>query len=177
MFMHADWPISLGICFTCGFSVIMLRIGWEVRFATSFLSQAAWSPHWPTSSPTLFPGTHRGSQRSNCCCPGSLLCAFPQAKVLTLIPLGFFLRMTVLPAGLVLGAWFVLQFFQGVMSLGGPDVGGWHSGLTLAVLWSVFLLSQVFTKTESVLLPATTGRTVRKSISLPGLENLMPTGL
>ena len=55
---------------------------------------------------------------------GAYFVLYPRQRVLTLIPLGFFLRMTVLPAGLVLGAWFVLQFFQGVMSLGGPDVGG-----------------------------------------------------
>jgi membrane associated rhomboid family serine protease len=48
----------------------------------------------------------------------------PSQKVLTLIPLGFWLRMTMLPASIVLLVWFVLQFFQGVLSLGGPDVGG-----------------------------------------------------
>ena len=41
-----------------------------------------------------------------------------------LIPLGFFLRVTMVPAALVLGLWFVLQLFSGVLSLGGPDVGG-----------------------------------------------------
>ena len=55
---------------------------------------------------------------------GAYFVLYPQQRVLTLIPLGFFLRMTMLPAGLVLGAWFVLQFFQGVMTLGGPDMGG-----------------------------------------------------
>lgn len=55
---------------------------------------------------------------------GAYFVLYPQQKVLTLIPLGFFLRMTLLPAGLVLGAWFILQLFQGVVSLGGPDVGG-----------------------------------------------------
>lgn len=55
---------------------------------------------------------------------GAYFVLFPQQKVLTLIPLGFFLRMTMLPAGLVLGAWFIFQLFQGVASLGGPDVGG-----------------------------------------------------
>ena len=55
---------------------------------------------------------------------GAYLVLFPSQRVLTLIPLGFWLRMTMLPASLVLGVWFVLQFFQGVLSLGGPDVGG-----------------------------------------------------
>ncbi len=49
---------------------------------------------------------------------------YPQSRVLTLIPLGFFMRLTMLPAAIVLGLWFVLQLFQGVATLGGPDVGG-----------------------------------------------------
>lgn len=55
---------------------------------------------------------------------GAYLVLYPQSKVLTIIPLGFFIRMSLLPAGIVLGLWFVLQFFSGVLSLGGPDVGG-----------------------------------------------------
>jgi membrane associated rhomboid family serine protease len=55
---------------------------------------------------------------------GAYLVLFPSQRVLTLIPLGFWLRMTMLPASIVLGVWFVFQFFQGVLSLGGPDVGG-----------------------------------------------------
>ena len=55
---------------------------------------------------------------------GAYLVLYPSQKVLTLIPLGFWMRMTMLPASIVLGLWFVLQFFQGVVSLGMPDVGG-----------------------------------------------------
>jgi membrane associated rhomboid family serine protease len=55
---------------------------------------------------------------------GAYLVLYPQSKVLTLVPLGFFIRMTMLPAVVVLGLWFVLQFFSGLMSIGGPDVGG-----------------------------------------------------
>jgi membrane associated rhomboid family serine protease len=55
---------------------------------------------------------------------GAYLVLYPSQRVLTLIPLGFWLRLTMLPASIVLGLWFVLQFFQGIMTLGGPDVGG-----------------------------------------------------
>lgn len=55
---------------------------------------------------------------------GAYLVLFPHSRVATLIPLGYFLRITMLPAALVLGLWFVLQLFSGVLSLGGPDVGG-----------------------------------------------------
>ena len=55
---------------------------------------------------------------------GAYLVLYPQSRVLTIIPLGFFLRMTLVPASIVLGLWFVLQLFSGFLALGGPDVGG-----------------------------------------------------
>ncbi len=55
---------------------------------------------------------------------GAYLILYPQSKVLTLIPLGFLTRLTLVPAAIVLGLWFVLQLFSGVLSMGGPDVGG-----------------------------------------------------
>jgi membrane associated rhomboid family serine protease len=38
--------------------------------------------------------------------------------------MGFFYRLTWVPATVVLGLWFLLQLFEGVMSFGGADVGG-----------------------------------------------------
>ena len=55
---------------------------------------------------------------------GAYLVLYPQSRVLTLIPLGFYMRMTLVPASIVLGLWFVLQLFSGVLSLGGAVLGG-----------------------------------------------------
>lgn len=55
---------------------------------------------------------------------GAYLVLYPQSRVQTIIPLGYFMRITLLPASIVLGLWFVLQLFSGFLSLGGPDVGG-----------------------------------------------------
>jgi membrane associated rhomboid family serine protease len=55
---------------------------------------------------------------------GAYLVLYPQSRVATLIPLGFFIRIALLPAAIVLGLWFVLQLFSGLLSMGGPDVGG-----------------------------------------------------
>jgi membrane associated rhomboid family serine protease len=55
---------------------------------------------------------------------GAYLILYPQSRVQTIIPLGYFMRITVVPASIVLGLWFVLQLFSGFLSLGGPDVGG-----------------------------------------------------
>jgi membrane associated rhomboid family serine protease len=54
---------------------------------------------------------------------GAYIVIFPHARVLTLIPIFFFLQLIEVSAWIVLGFWFVLQAFQGFGSLGG-DVGG-----------------------------------------------------
>jgi membrane associated rhomboid family serine protease len=48
---------------------------------------------------------------------GAYLAMFPKARVMTLVPLGFFLQLAELPALIVLGLWFVLQIFSGFASL------------------------------------------------------------
>lgn len=74
---------------------------------------------------------------------GAYLVLYPRSRIMTLILLGFYMRMTLIPASIVLGVWFVMQLFSGVLSLGGPDVGGvafWAhvggflSGVVLALL-------------------------------------------
>jgi membrane associated rhomboid family serine protease len=52
------------------------------------------------------------------------LVLFPHARVRTLIILGFFVSMTRIPALVVLGLWFVLQFFTGIGAVAGGDTGG-----------------------------------------------------
>ena len=54
---------------------------------------------------------------------GAYLLMFPGARVVTLIPIFVFLQVAELPALVVLGFWFVMQFFNGVLSLG-YEAGG-----------------------------------------------------
>jgi len=53
---------------------------------------------------------------------GAYVLLYPRARVLVLIPLGFFTRLMYIPAAFVLGFWFVLQLLSG--SLGGAQDGG-----------------------------------------------------
>ncbi len=75
---------------------------------------------------------------------GAYLFLFPHARVLTLIPLGFFYRIVEIPALIVLGLWIVVQVLNGVGTLG-VQVGGvaWfaHIGGFVAGLGMVVLLS------------------------------------
>ncbi len=69
---------------------------------------------------------------------GAYLLLYPKARVLVLIPLGFFMHTVRLPAMIVLGFWIVLQFFSaaGADSSGGgvawwAHIGGFIAGLAM----------------------------------------------
>jgi len=55
---------------------------------------------------------------------GAYIVLFPKARIQTLVFMGYFARMAQLPALLVLGFWFVLQLFSGLLAFGVADVGG-----------------------------------------------------
>lgn len=70
---------------------------------------------------------------------GAYILLYPHARVLVLIPLGFFTRMMYVPAGVVLGIWFLMQLLSGGMSLGRggggvaffAHIGGFVAGMAL----------------------------------------------
>jgi membrane associated rhomboid family serine protease len=79
---------------------------------------------------------------------GAYLLLFPHARVLVLLPLGFFSRVMYVPAGFVLGLWFLMQLLSGGMTLGrgGGGVAFWaHIGGFVAgmALIGVFKRSEV----------------------------------
>jgi membrane associated rhomboid family serine protease len=55
---------------------------------------------------------------------GAYLVLYPRARVLSVVFLGFFFQLIQIPAVLVLGFWFVLQLFSGLMSLGAAGADG-----------------------------------------------------
>ncbi|MCG9891944.1 MAG: rhomboid family intramembrane serine protease [Thermosynechococcaceae cyanobacterium MS004] len=59
---------------------------------------------------------------------GAYILRFPQAEVLTLVPLGFFMWTFRVPAFFFLGFWFVQQAFYGVAGLSVPTNVGMQSG-------------------------------------------------
>jgi rhomboid family protein len=69
---------------------------------------------------------------------GSYLLLYPRARVLVLIPLGFYTRLVYLPAMAVLGFWFVLQLISTAYAdprsggvAFGAHIGGFVAGLVL----------------------------------------------
>ena len=74
--------------------------------------------NWGSELPTV------GASGAIAAVLGAYLVLFPASRIVTLIPLGYFSRLTTAPAFVFLGLWFILQLFEGVMSFGGADVSG-----------------------------------------------------
>lgn len=82
---------------------------------------------------------------------GAYIVMFPRAKVLTLVPIFYFIQFVELPAYIFLGIWFLMQMLSGVMMLGiASDAGGvawWaHIGgfVTGLLLLSIFRKRKIY---------------------------------
>lgn len=75
---------------------------------------------------------------------GAYLVLYPRVRVYTLVPLGFFITSMALPAWVMLGYWFLIQFVSGLVDVGGEGggvafwahVGGFVAGLVLVKLFA-----------------------------------------
>ena len=73
---------------------------------------------------------------------GAYLVLFPRAKVLTLVPLGFYMQVIKVPAVFVLGLWIFVQIINGMVSGGQgggvawfAHIGGFLAGVVLVGLF------------------------------------------
>lgn len=55
---------------------------------------------------------------------GAYFLYFPRARVLTIVPIFFFIQLIYLPSFIFIGLWFLMQFLSGIMTVGAPDTGG-----------------------------------------------------
>jgi membrane associated rhomboid family serine protease len=70
---------------------------------------------------------------------GAYLVLYPKVRVYAIVPLGFFLTSMALPAWVMLGYWFLIQFVSGLVSMGGEmggvafwaHIGGFVAGVAL----------------------------------------------
>ncbi len=76
---------------------------------------------------------------------GAYLIAYPRARILTLMFLFIFIRLTVVPAFVIIIFWFVIQLVSGLTSLGGMGSGGvaWfaHIGGFLAGIALIYAMA------------------------------------
>ena len=58
---------------------------------------------------------------------GAYLLLYPRARVVTLVLFGFYIRTIEVPAMIVLGFWFVLQFLSALLSSGSGEGVAWYA--------------------------------------------------
>jgi membrane associated rhomboid family serine protease len=73
---------------------------------------------------------------------GAYFMLFPTSRILTIIPIFFFIRLITIPAVVVLGIWFLLQVVNSAISFGASSgvawfahIGGFASGMALVALF------------------------------------------
>lgn len=126
MFMHAGWVHLIGnMAYLWIFGDnVEDRMG-HFKYLIFYLAGgfAAAFIHVATDPQSVVPTV--GASGAIAAVLGAYIVLFPYAQIYTIIPFGPFLKMTLLPAALVLGLWFVMQLFNGVASLSETtDVGG-----------------------------------------------------
>ena len=147
MFVHAGWMHIIGnMLFLWIFGNNVEDAMGRFRFLTFYLicglaAAAAQTAIRPDSTvPNI------GASGAIAGVLGAYILLYPGARILTLVPvLIFFMPIIMLPAWIVIAAWFVVQLFQGLLSLGAAasggvaffaHVGGFVAGLLLVSLFA-----------------------------------------
>ena len=124
MFLHGGWLHLLGNMWTLWIfgDNVEDRLG-RARYLALYLAGglAAAMLHIYTNAGSTVPTI--GASGAIAAIMGSYFRFYPSARVETLVPPFFFGPFFVLPAVLFLGWWFLLQFFNGALSLAGSSHG------------------------------------------------------
>ena len=144
MFLHGGWMHLIGNMwylwiFGDNIEEAMGRVRYLIFYlATGFLASIS---HVLSNIGSTIPSIGASGAISGVL--GAYLLLYPRARVLTLIFLGWFIRLIYIPAGFVLGFWFVLQLLSGSMSVGQnaggvafwAHIGGFVTGMVLVGLF------------------------------------------
>ena len=126
MFIHGAGCTSSSTCCTCGSSATTSKTPWAAPGSWSSTSSAGWWPPAPRPPRPQLDRAHHRRQRRHRRGPRRLILLFPRARVLTVFPVVIFLPVIDVPAWILLGIWFALQLFGGLLSLGAA-AGRWCS--------------------------------------------------
>lgn len=125
MFLHAGWLHIIGNM------VFLWAFGPEIEDAmgsvpylgfylisgiVAFVAQVAAEPH--STIPNL------GASGAIAGVMGAFLVTYPADRIKTVVLLGWFVRITFVPAVLLIGIWFVIQFFNQFLSVSDAQTGG-----------------------------------------------------
>jgi membrane associated rhomboid family serine protease len=145
MFLHGSWMHLLGnMWFLWLFGNNVEDSMGRVRFIVFYLlcGLAAATAQITTSPDSAIPMVGASGAISGVM--GGYLLLYPTVRVYTLVVLGFFITSMALPAWLMLGYWFLIQFVSGWFSFGAEGggvafvahIGGFVAGVALVKLFA-----------------------------------------
>lgn len=125
MFMHEGWlHIGGNMVFLWAFGPQIEEAMGRFRYLTFYLlcGLVATLGQVAASSSSTIPNL--GASGAIAGVMGAFLVTYPRDGIRTILFLGFFFTVTVLPAGLLIGIWFVMQLFSQVGSVAQAQSGG-----------------------------------------------------
>jgi membrane associated rhomboid family serine protease len=144
MFLHGGWLHLIGnMWFLWIFGDNVEETLGSVRYFLFYLlcGLGAGVTHWLVQPASALPTV--GASGAIAGVLGAYAFLFPGARVLTLVPIFFFIQLIEVPAVLLLALWFLLQLVTGVVAplhgagggiAWGAHVGGFLSGLLIVLL-------------------------------------------
>ncbi|RPI15398.1 MAG: rhomboid family intramembrane serine protease [Acidobacteriales bacterium] len=143
MFLHGGWLHLLGnmwFLWIFGDNVEDILGRWKYLTFYLLCGIAAGLVHVIFNSDSRLPTV--GASGAIAGVMGAYLLKFPHSRIVTLVPIVFFLTTIEIPASVLMIVWFAIQFFSGVGSIGYSDpsqggvawfahVGGFLAGMAL----------------------------------------------
>jgi membrane associated rhomboid family serine protease len=74
---------------------------------------------------------------------GAYIVLFPRARIISIVPSYYFIRIARIPAIFFIGFWFILQFLYGIVGITSgvaywAHIGGFISGFIIAIFYKIF---------------------------------------
>jgi len=125
MFMHAGWAHILGnMVYLWAFGPEIEEAMGGLRYLVFYLLSglAASAAQIVTAPGSIIPNL--GASGAIAGVMGAFLITYPRDQIRTLVLLGWFTRITVIPAALLIGLWFLIQLFSQVGAMANVQSGG-----------------------------------------------------
>lgn len=118
MFMHAGWAHILGnMLFFWVFGPQIEDVMGPIRYLVFYLSGGLIATIAQIVSSPASTVPNLGASGAIAAVMGAFLITFPRDRIRTILLLGWFARLTLMPAALLVGLWFVIQLFSGLGTL------------------------------------------------------------
>jgi membrane associated rhomboid family serine protease len=125
MFMHAGWVHILGnMVFFWAFGPEIEDVMGPVRFVAFYLlgGLAATAAQVAIDPSSTVPNL--GASGAIAAVMGAFLITYPRDRIRTVVLLGYFVRVTFIPAVILVGLWFLTQLFSEIGALAQVQSGG-----------------------------------------------------